>query len=52
MHLGMTGSRGKDQAEKIASIAARELKWNEEERVHYLAEFKKELMKDNQCLAG
>jgi glycerol-3-phosphate dehydrogenase len=52
MHLGMTGSRGKDQAEKIASIAARELKWNEEEREHYLAEFKKELMKDNQCLAG
>jgi glycerol-3-phosphate dehydrogenase len=51
MHLGMTGTRGKEQALKIAEIAGRELKWSREEVRHYVDDFKKELLKDNACLS-
>ena len=50
MHLGMTGARGKDHAEKIASIAAQELAWSEEERRQQVDNFCKDLGKDNECL--
>lgn len=51
MHLGMTGSRGVQQAAKIADIAGAELKWTKEEKEHFLAEFKKDLLKESRCLA-
>ena len=50
MHLGMTGSRGKDQAGKIASLAAQELKWSGDEMRHQVENFYKDLGKDNECL--
>ncbi len=50
MHLGMTGSRGSKQIEKIAGIAAGELAWNDEERRHYIADFSSTLGKDTACL--
>ncbi len=52
MHLGITASRGLKQAEKIADIAARELKWSDDERRHHLDEFTKALNKDTVCLGG
>jgi glycerol-3-phosphate dehydrogenase len=50
MPLGMTGTRGTKQAEKIAEIAGKELKWSREEELHYVDDYKKELLKDNACL--
>jgi glycerol-3-phosphate dehydrogenase len=50
MHLGMTGTRGKKQAEKIAEIAGKELKWSQEDKRHHVEDFKKELLKDSTCL--
>ncbi len=50
MHIGMTASRGRGQVEQIAGIAGRELGWNEDEKQHYVAEFKKELAKETACL--
>ncbi len=50
MHIGMTGSRGAYQAERIAAIAARELKWSEEEKNHQVEKFRRELSKDRECL--
>ncbi|MGE5174133.1 MAG: glycerol-3-phosphate dehydrogenase/oxidase [Betaproteobacteria bacterium] len=50
MHIGMTGSRGLPQVEKIAEIAGRELAWSEDEQRHHIEEFKKELYKEIQCL--
>ncbi|HXY55147.1 MAG TPA: glycerol-3-phosphate dehydrogenase/oxidase [Nitrospirota bacterium] len=50
LHLGMTGTRGQKQAEKIAEIAGKELGWCREEVRHYVDDFKKELIKDNACL--
>jgi glycerol-3-phosphate dehydrogenase len=50
MHLGMTGTRGKDQAGQVASIAAQELKWSEEEKGRQIESFHKDLGKDNECL--
>ena len=50
MHLGMTGSRGKDHAERIASLAAQELKWSGEEKSRQIENFRKDLGKDNECL--
>jgi len=40
MQLGMTGSRGVKEAEKIAEIAGAELKWNEDEKKQSVREFK------------
>ena len=50
MHLGMTGSRGVRQADKIADIAAQELKWGVGEKQHHIESFLKEIHKDNECL--
>jgi glycerol-3-phosphate dehydrogenase len=46
MHVGITGSRGLPQAQKIAEIAGRELKWSEDEKQQHLDEFKAALYKD------
>ncbi len=46
MHLGLTGSRGKNHAEKVAMIASRDLKWSEEEKQHQLERFRLDLQKD------
>jgi glycerol-3-phosphate dehydrogenase len=50
MHLGMTGTRGRKEAEKIAEIAAKELKWSGEEKQQHLENFYTDLYKDNDCL--
>jgi glycerol-3-phosphate dehydrogenase len=50
MHLGITASRGLKQAEKIADIAGRKLKWNEDEKKLQIEEFKKTLNKEASCL--
>jgi glycerol-3-phosphate dehydrogenase len=50
MHVGMTGSRGLHQAQKIAGIAGRELKWSKDEELHHLKEFRTALDKDSACL--
>lgn len=50
MHLGITASRGAQQAGKIAEFAGKELNWNEDERRHQVEEFKKTLMREVECL--
>ncbi len=50
MQVGMTASRGLHQAQKIAEIAGRELKWSEDEKLHHLEEFKTALNRDRACL--
>jgi len=50
MHLGMTGSRGLKQIERIAAISAGELSWSDEERRHYIEEFSNTLKKETACL--
>jgi glycerol-3-phosphate dehydrogenase len=50
MHLGMTGTRGRIQAEKIAEVAGRELKWSGEEKKQHIEDYHKDLCKDNDCL--
>ncbi len=50
MHVGMTGSRGVRQAETIAGVAGRELKWNDDEKQHQIEEFKRNLSRDTECL--
>ena len=50
MHLGMTGSRGKNQIERIAEIVGQELKWNKEEQQHHIERHLTVLRKENACL--
>jgi glycerol-3-phosphate dehydrogenase len=50
MHIGMTGSRGLGQAQKIADIAGGELQWNEDEKRNQVEEFKKNLHREIECL--
>ncbi len=50
MHVGMTGSRGFNHAEKIAELAGRELKWNDDEKRHQVEEFARNLSKETECL--
>ncbi len=52
MHIGMTATRGLDQAEKIADIAGRELGWSDDEKRRQIAEFKKALDRETACLSG
>ena len=52
MHLGITASRGLPQAEKIADIAGRELKWSNEEKQRQIDAFKLALNKETACLCG
>lgn len=48
--LGITASRGREQAKKVAGLMGKELRWNNDERQHYIAEFKTALDKDTACL--
>jgi glycerol-3-phosphate dehydrogenase len=50
MHIGMTGSHGLVQAQKMADIAGRELQWNEDEKRHQVEEFKNILHREVECL--
>lgn len=50
MHLGTTAARGKNQIEKIASVAAKQFKWNDEETKNQVENFIKDLNKDTECL--
>ncbi len=50
MHLGMTASRGLNQAERIADIAGRELAWSDDEKHHQIKEFVTELKRETACL--
>lgn len=50
MHLGMTGSRGRGQADRIASLVAQELGWSGEEKSRQVENFHKDLGKENECL--
>jgi glycerol-3-phosphate dehydrogenase len=50
LHLGMTGSRGVKEVDKVAAIAAQELKWSEEEKRRHIESFHNEVYKDNECL--
>ncbi len=50
IQTGMTASRGSGQEEKIAEIAGRELKWNNDEKRHQIEEFKRSLYKETECL--
>ncbi len=52
MHLGISASRGRKQAEKIARIAGSELNWSDDERRHQIDEFIKALNKETACLTG
>jgi glycerol-3-phosphate dehydrogenase len=52
MHLGMTASRGINEAEKIAEIAGTELGWNEDEKHHNVADFIKTLARETACLVA
>ena len=46
MHLGITSSRGEQQAETIADIAAQELGWSDEEKKHRVEQFIDDLNKE------
>jgi glycerol-3-phosphate dehydrogenase len=50
MHLGMTSRRGLDSIESVASIAAKELGWNKDETQQQVADFRKEIGRDVECL--
>ncbi len=50
MHIGLTASRGANEAEKIAGIAGAELGWNEDEKHHNVADFIKALARETACL--
>jgi glycerol-3-phosphate dehydrogenase len=50
LHLGMTASRGLQQAERIAEIAGAELKWSDDEKHHQIEAFKETLRKERACL--
>jgi glycerol-3-phosphate dehydrogenase len=52
LHIGMTGSRGLPQAEAVAELAGRELKWSKDEKHHHLDTFKGALEKDRACLTN
>jgi glycerol-3-phosphate dehydrogenase len=52
MHLGMAGSRGAGQVEKIAAVASSVLKWNREEKQQAVEEFRKTLAKEIACLTS
>jgi glycerol-3-phosphate dehydrogenase len=50
MHIGMTASRGANEAEKIADIAGAELGWSVDEKRHNIADFISALARDTACL--
>lgn len=50
MHLGITASRGRNQIQKIADLAAAELQWSSEEKERQVETFKGALVKETKCL--
>jgi glycerol-3-phosphate dehydrogenase len=48
--LGVSASRGRDQAEKIAEVIGKELLWNDDEKRYHIQAFKKTLNKETECL--
>lgn len=52
MQLGISASRGLNQAKKIADIAGRELGWSADEKHHQIDDFIKALNKETACLIG
>jgi glycerol-3-phosphate dehydrogenase len=46
MHLGITSSRGQQQADRIAEIAANELGWSNDEQKHRIEQFCDDLIKE------
>ena len=46
MHLGITSSRGAQQAERIAVTAAKELCWSNDEKKHWLERFADDLARE------
>jgi glycerol-3-phosphate dehydrogenase len=50
MHIGMTASRGANEAEKIADIAGAELGWSVDEKRHNIADFISALARETACL--
>jgi glycerol-3-phosphate dehydrogenase len=52
MHLGTTGSRGKDGIETIARLASKQCKWSDEETQFQVKCFLQDLGKETDCLRG
>ncbi len=50
LFIGITGSRGLHQADRIAETAGKWLGWSSEEVKHHVGRFEKELMKERSCL--
>ncbi len=50
MTVGITGSRGAGQAEQIAEIAGRDLKWNSDEKHKQIEDYRRQLLKETACL--
>jgi glycerol-3-phosphate dehydrogenase len=50
MHIGMTAGRGFKQAETIAEIVGKELKWDDDEKRRQIDGFKKALDEETNCL--
>jgi glycerol-3-phosphate dehydrogenase len=50
MHIGMTAGRGLIHAEKIAELAGKELKWDDDEKRGQIDGFKKALDEETNCL--
>lgn len=50
MHLGTTGSRGRDRIETIASLASKQCGWSEEEAQFQARSFLEDLDKETECL--
>ncbi|HYA85562.1 MAG TPA: glycerol-3-phosphate dehydrogenase/oxidase [Nitrospirota bacterium] len=50
MHIGITAARGIQEAEKIAELAGKELRWNQDDQHYRIAEFTKTLAKETACL--
>jgi glycerol-3-phosphate dehydrogenase len=46
MHLGITSSRGGQQAERIAETAGRELGWSNDEKKHWVERFADDLARE------
>jgi glycerol-3-phosphate dehydrogenase len=46
MHLGITSSRGGQQAERIAETAGRELGWSNDQKKHWVERFADDLAKE------
>lgn len=50
IYLGITASRGMHQVQKIADMAGKELRWDEEETLRQIEQFRSDLQKETECL--